>query len=185
MAADNPGANKPTDFQPVQVPQGDIGNVQPTDSRALYAEANDDGVYTDYHTTHRYETDNHRYMAGITRANGFKGGKAAFFQLAAPTTLLIVDWTLERRADAGDYPIWPTSDPQDGNTILLDKILEPAMLGLGSDGVTVIYRLSGTYVYGFLSTDLITYYHGRPPWMDQFVVSEVYTSKQKPKIITN
>ena len=135
------------------------------DDDTLFVADEQSGVYTDYEIINRYEKDLHRYMAGITSPGGFAGNSVAFFQLAAPTLLWICDWTAERW---GQMPHIPPSDPKDG-LILLDEMPEARMLQIAADGTTGVYRLSGTYVYGFLNpsdsvwTDVCI---GRPPWLE-------------------
>lgn len=188
MGAFNPGKNEDIVTQKGSAQIGgavaSVSNI--TDASAtVYANDNDEGIYTDYFTNHRYEYDRHIYNSALTSPNGYNGSKTATFRLGTETLLLIVDWSIERRADAGDYPIWPQSDPQNDNIILVDKHIECKHLDAMSDGKTVVYRISGTYVYCFKNPALVNMVHGRPVWMSKFVANEVYMTKQKPGIITS
>lgn len=145
-----------------------IGQVQFDDAAAKFIPNNNqEGVYTDYHVIHRYESDRHTYMAGITSPGGFQNSKAAFFRLAAPTLLWIADWTALR---FGDQPKAP--DPYNltnANWILLDVIPETKNIVVGPDGITPVYRISGVYVYGHKnpSDDVFDdVQYPRPPWLD-------------------
>lgn len=115
--------------------------------------------FTDYKVHGHYENDKHIYMMGVTSPSGYKGMSAAFVQLAQPTTLWIADWTA---CKTGEQPEIPDPDllvgfrtPGAGNLlgkwVLMDDHLEPAEIVVGPDGVTPLYRLSGTYVYGCTS----------------------------------
>ncbi len=110
-----------------------------------------DGTFTDYYIESRYEGDYHRYMAGVTSPGGFNGGTAAFFQLAAPTLLWIVEWTAakwEAQPEVPDPNIATASD-----WVLLDAWFTTAMLLPDGSGNKALYRISGTYVYGCVAPD--------------------------------
>ena len=146
------------------------------DPEALYTDSGpDQSIWTDYMINSRYEKDRHTYMIPIASPTGFANVGAAFCQLAKPTLLWIVDWTACRFNEQPDIPSpLLVTGLVTGNGalpdfwILLDEHYEPAMVTLGADGVTPLYRLSGTYVYGCtdpstVTTNDITF--PRPPWM--------------------
>lgn len=150
-----------------------VGQIAFDDSAGRFIpNQEDDGVFTDYAIIHRYENDGHVYMAGITSPGGFQGNKAAFFKLAANTLLWIADWTAMR---VGRQPTIPKpTDLADSNWVLLDRIPETVNVVFGPDGVTPVYRISGTYVYGHKnpSNDVFDdVRYGRPPWADTTGVS--------------
>jgi len=142
------------------------GVVTPDDQFAGYVtQPTPQTVFTDYVVNSRFEKDFHRYMLGMTTPTGFVRGTAAFVQLAAPTLLWVVDWTACRTAV---MPVIPSTVTYDRNWVLLDEHVEPSMLTLAPDGVTPVYRISGTYVYGHQNPNLLinrNVYYPRPPWM--------------------
>lgn len=141
----------------------EFGEVTPDETNALY-ETNETGIWTDYYVVNYYETDMHRYMMGVTSPSGFNGASVAFVQLAAETLLLVCDWTGEK---TGEPPAIPTSESANDNMILLDKHIESGMKELGAGGAEedIIYRISGTYVYGFKNPTEATMCFPQPPWM--------------------
>lgn len=146
--------------------------VAPTDANALYTDE-DTRITQDFYSIHRYEEDGGLYSTGITSAQGFAGNKAAIFQLAAPRTLLIIDWTIEMAVDNQDYTLWPDWEPSSTNYILADRHLEPTSMDMKADGESPVYRISGTYVYLVLNGDQVQWRHGRPPWMSTLVRRQV------------
>lgn len=139
-----------------------------------------DGVFTDYKIIHRIESDGQRFMMPVTSPDGFDGDAVAFVQLAGGTVLWIVDWTAEK---VNAQPSLPDPDLGDENVVLLDKHWEPTNLLLKPSGNgAIVYRISGTYVYGLKNPNLFKMYYSRPPWMAK-VPCEV-TAKFKKGIIT-
>lgn len=121
-----------------------IGTIS-EDSQSSKFREDSPGVWTDYRINNYYENDLHIYMLGVTSPDGFNGDTASFVQLTAPTLLWICDWTACR---FGVEPVRPNPNLKDGNWILLDKKYIPVMIVVGPDGVTPLYRISGTFVYG-------------------------------------
>lgn len=160
----------PMDNEDVEFQEGtgdaviEFGDVTPDDSSAIYV-ADEEGIWTDYYVVNRYETDKQIWMMPVTSPGGFNGTQVAFCQLAAETLLLICDWTGEK---TGGPPAIPKSEPTDENMILLDKHIEPSMKELGAGGAEadIIYRLSGTYVYGFKNPNSASQCFPMPPWME-------------------
>lgn len=136
---------------PQSIPEATItvGSVTATDSSALYAAtSNPTAIFTDYEVRNTYEGDNHVLMAGITSPNGFNGNSVSFFQMASPTLLWVADWTACR---FNQLPNIPNPIVTDTNWVLLDKHYELADIKLGPDGVSPLYRVTGTYIYGHLN----------------------------------
>lgn len=143
----------------------DVGPISFDDSSAKYQEVGGDGTFADYHVVNRYEKDRHTYMMGVTSPNGFRGASVAFVQLASPTLVWVADWTA---CKAGAKPNIPDPTPADGDWVLLDDWWEPHMVTVAPDGVTPIYRISGTYIYGKLnpqSSTIDDISFPRPPWL--------------------
>ena len=160
-----------------------IGNVQPDGTISKFV---NNGTYNDYQITNRYEKDGHIYMMGLTSPGGNPTtGTCAFVQTAIPTLLWISDWTACKWTD---QPEIPNPVPYKDNWVLLDEHIETAMMTIGPDGNTPIYRCTGTYVYGnkypraYLVSD-ITY--GRPPYIDDSIPRDMPTSKLTPNLINN
>lgn len=137
------------------------------------------GIFTDYYIVQRYEKDKQRWMMPVTSPDGFDGDSVAFVQLAGETLLRIVDWTAER---AGNAPPVPEPESQDSNLVLLDDHTEPAMLQKHPDG-TLVYRISGTYFYGFKNPSQAKREYGRPPWMSKDIECDVSDSQFEGGII--
>lgn len=126
-----------------------IDDILISDYDGKYVEQTDEqAIYTDYIINNRYESDKHIYGGGMTSPNGFNGATTALVQLDTPTLLWIADWTACRWQTP---PILPSIVPQDPNWVLLDEHYEPGMLVLAQDGVTALYRISGTYIYTHLN----------------------------------
>lgn len=141
-----------------------VGTVNQDDTSGLF-KAYSSRIYTDYLIRCKYEKDRKRYMLGLTSPNGFKGKSCAFVQLAAPTLLLIVDWT---GASLNEEPEVPDPDSMDSNWVLLDDFWEPNEPVLAADGISPLYRISGTYIYGKANPQSKTYMdvtYPRPPWL--------------------
>lgn len=119
--------------------------IPPTDNDSVYKDLPSDAPYVEALVMNRYEGDEHAYMLGVAKADGFNGQSAAFVQLCAPTILWIADWTVARW---GLRPNIPDPDQTLNNWVLLDKHYEPADLKVAANGQTPLYRISGTYVYG-------------------------------------
>lgn len=155
------GANPQVEQEQLQQVYVAIGNVTSDGPPGKWIDP-PDGIFTDYWVVNRYERDRQRWMLGVTSPEGFQGSQAAFVQLAADTLLLFSDWTVEKR---GSQPAYPQNEPADENLVLLDDHYEPAQLLLVPNGQTPVYRLSGTYVYGFKNPNQAQMTYPRPPWM--------------------
>jgi hypothetical protein len=142
-----------------------FGDVSIDSADALY-EVDDTGIWTDYYVVNHYEKDKQIWMLPVTSPSGFDGDSVSFVQLASQTLLLICDWTAEK---TGEAPTIPSEEPSDDNMVLLDAHKEPGMKELGAGGAEedIIYRLSGTYIYGFKNPDLASMCFPQPPWMQQ------------------
>lgn len=161
--------------QPIAPASINIGNVNINDTRAKY-QLRGNGIFSDYRIINRYEKDGRIYMAGITSPNGFNGDSTAFFEMASPTLLWICDWTAER---TGDKPLIPNPIIKDSNYVLMDFHIETDSLDLEGDGITLRWRISGTYVYGAKNQKTSLAWFGKPPWMDEspdrFVSAQQFT----------
>lgn len=99
---------------------------------------------TDYTIKHHYENDYHRFMMGVTAINN----GPAIVQLAGKTLLWVCDWTA---ASLGAHPVIPDSVPERiEKWVLLDECYVPVSVVAVTDGITPLYRISGTYIYGCL-----------------------------------
>lgn len=143
-----------------------IGQVIVSDNAAnIQDSTNGVGIYTDYKIMSRYEKDRHIYMIPLATPLGFRGQSAAFAQLAAPTLLWICDWTAARWKVKPEVPNPASRDP---NWVLLDDHWEPGQEVLGPDGTSVLYRISGCYIYGHKNPNAQTHRNinwTRPPWL--------------------
>lgn len=125
-----------------------------------------DGIYTDYQIVNRYEDDPNLFMGGVTSPGGFQGASVCFVQLAAPTLVWVCDWTACR---AGSKPKVPDPTPSDPDWVLLKKSPETPAEMLMPDGVSPLYRISGTYYYGHKDPQAASTFDRmsfpRPPWL--------------------
>lgn len=167
--ADNTTAQVQTDIPPV-IPTVTYGVIEDNENWTG-PDSSSGEVFADLMMMNRYEQDGHRYMLGVTSPNGFEGSSAAFCQLAAPTTLWICDWTV---AQYNTVPQIPDPFSVGSGWVLLDIHLEPAMQGLAPDGVSVLWRISGTYFFGNKSPGAMSNYNNsviaqanfpRPQWL--------------------
>lgn len=123
-------------------------------------------IWTDCTIRNRYEKDKHIYMMGVTSPGGFQGNSVAFAQMANPTLLRIVEWTVCRFNQLPDVP-----DPRSvgSNWILLDDNLETVAPEVAPDETSGLYRLSGYYVYGCINPAALTIQNAtipRKPYLD-------------------
>lgn len=154
--------------------------LQPEDD-ALYDESEiGDGIFTDYVIHNQYESDGQIYMMPVTSPGGFDGDSVAFVKLAGGTLLWICDWTAEK---IGAPPSIPNPDIDDPNLVLLDSHCQPAGLLKRPDD-SIIYRISGTFIYGYKNPSQAVFYYGRPPWMAKSVDCALSQSQFRDGIIT-
>lgn len=139
-------------------------------------------IWTDYIIKNRYEKDKHIYMMGVASPDGFSTGSSSkkntvsFVQLASQTQLLIVDWTCER---ANKKPTIPNPNIQDEDWVLMDEHIEPDMVDLDPDGITYIWRISGSYFYGCKnpgSNATQKTFFPKPPWLKEDATARTLTT---------
>ena len=124
------------------------------------------GIITDYEVRSRYYKDGSLFVMGCASPQGFRGVSAAFVQLAAPTLIWVADWTAQSSGERPPVPnpllflgrveLRTVGTSSGASWILLDEHYELAQIELEGDGVTPIFRLSGTYVYGCLNPNDVT-----------------------------
>jgi hypothetical protein len=127
-----------------------VGDLEIDDTLSKFSNEDEDGgvVTTDYEIRARYEHNRGIYACGLTSPKGFKNNTTAFVQIHVPVLIWYVDWTASM---TDKMPIPPKATPTGEfatNWVLMDDVYEPANVLLLPDGVTPVYRLSGTYVYG-------------------------------------
>ena len=147
-----------------------VGDIPITSADALYQSDGVAGIYTDYMVRNHYYFPQGNVMVGVTDTGGFQNMGSAFMCLENPQATWLADWTAEKRGSPPVIPTWKTDDP---NVVLLARWFDPDMLELMADGSSVVYRISGTYYYGFKDPDKARLYHGRPPWMQSSVSMRV------------
>jgi hypothetical protein len=145
-----------------------VSDITDFTNDAAYKEPADQGasVFTDYAVQTSFMSDPHTYMLGITSPDGFQGASVAFCQLAATTLLWTADWTASRYKTQPQIP-----DPNLGaaDWVFLGARMEPAMITVAADGLTPLYRISGTYLYGKknpssqMTSDFL---FPLPPWLE-------------------
>ncbi len=175
----NPDSNTQTN----KVGQITISSILPTDNNAEFIPQANSTCWTEFIVNNHYESDQHRYMLGISSPNGFQGASVAFCQLTAPTLLWVADWTACR---AGLVPNIPDPSLTDPEWVLLDKHFEPGTVTVVQDGITPLYRISGTYIYGHKNPSAAVYDQinfGRQPWIEDFATRQIYKSDLMDSLI--
>jgi hypothetical protein len=121
-----------------------------------------EGLYTIYQVRSSYQRNPHVYAAPVTKPNDPNVGNAdtVFVQLAPQTVIRVVEWLAERD---GDKPLIPDPDLPDTNAVFLGgSITLDEVIPVG-DGTVFRSRIAGTYVYGFIKTNLVGMKAGVPP----------------------
>lgn len=191
-----PGATTPGDpfgADNVPAPTQQIGGIltittgviAPDDLLAKYQQLSPDrSIFIEYLVQNRFESDKHIYQMPLSSPSGFNGASCAFVQLANPTLMLISDWTALKSLEVPEIP-----DSNIGSRwILLDEHYEPAMVILSADGVTPVYRISGTFFYGCVNPNPQTIQDiafGKAPWItdDPDIPRVVTSANQFPGLI--
>ncbi len=133
----------------LQVNVGPLSDVMPVGSNGKFTKTNEIGefvsaIWADYEISNRYEYHPNILMNGVTSPAPFQGASVSFVQIAAPTLLLVCDWTCARLAK---MPIAPSTTCPD-DWIFMWASPETAPVNVGPDAETPIYRISGVYVFG-------------------------------------
>lgn len=122
-----------------------VGEVNFTDTDArVVEEAQANSIIDDYTVFSHYEKDRRTYQIPLSSPGDIDGDTVAFVALSRTTLLWVVDWTVQSSRAKPKAP----AKSSNNRFIWLDEWLEPAQIGLGPDGETPVYRLSGTYFYG-------------------------------------
>jgi hypothetical protein len=119
----------------------DVDELNPVNNDAY-------SIWDDYEVHCTYDKNPHRYCMGTTDTTTSQPTNAAtvaFVQLSHPTLIWIADWTAARY---NSKPFIPSADIGGSEWILLDERIDPGMITLDADGITPLYRISGTYVFG-------------------------------------
>ena len=174
-----------------------IGPLLATDTEAKYRDQKASDVWNDYVITSRYEKDRHTYMMATAFNSDFSYSLSTVtgttntvqtpitaVQLASPSLLWIVDWTCSRYNEKPWIP-----NPSLANNfawVLLDEVFEPYQIQVAPDGVSPLWRISGTYVYGNMNPSAITIddlLFPMPPYLLDFVERNVPKKMLKHGII--
>jgi len=145
-----------------------------------------ESVWTDFEIHGHYEKDRHIYMMPVASPSQLSTHGTQFCQLAKPTLLWIADWTASKFNEQPEIPDPELLDPPLGNWVLMDDWYEPVSLSLAPDGITPLYRISGTYVYGCVNPAAIAVndiIFGRPPWMLDVYDRTMPAAKLQPDLI--
>lgn len=151
-------------------PSSPVRDLFTVTNDSIYANITD-GVNIDCVINNHYQKNRQIYMLPIASPLGFLGNSTAFVQLAAPTLLWICDWTVAKK---GIQPTVPSPLPLDPNWVLLSDWWQPHNLDTGgTDGETLLFRVSGTYIYGHVNPALLTSQNivfPLAPWLDGSVI---------------
>lgn len=161
-----------------------VGEIEVAEDNKYVDDGDAQTIYTDYEIHNRYEFDPHRYMLGLTSPGGFAGASVGFVQLASPTLLWVADWTASRTKNKPKIPPTEVDDP---DWVFLGAIPELADTTIAPDGVTPVYRISGTYVYGHKSPSDDVYNNAvfpRPAWSQDVYVREITNEDKEGGLIT-
>lgn len=138
--------------------------VLPDSAAVLYANDASPGVYTDYRIDSRYRVKTHKMQLSTSVANNNTG--SVIVQLGNPISQRVVTWTAEK---IGDTPLVPTPASLDPNAVIMDWEISPCEKVVGSDGVSIVHRISGAYTYAFRDNSQVVVKGGVPPWVDPSV----------------
>lgn len=167
----------------VDVVDADVSFVDfATDTSAVYNVSNNESSATweDYYIRNDYIKNGNIYVMGNTAQNpsALSQSSVSFVQLAKPILIWVCDWTVER---SQIKPTIPDPASQDPNWVLLDEVLQPEAIDVNADGVSPIYRISGTYYYGHINPDSKTINninYPRFPWYDSGTFSQTIDPDQ-------
>lgn len=76
----------------------------------------------------------------------YNASSASYVNLYAAVTRRIVEWSAER---VGGPPVIPAYQSSDPNQVLLDKEFSPLDPQVLPDGNSIVYTISGTYIFGY------------------------------------
>jgi hypothetical protein len=180
-------ANAPNPIPPT-IPQRQVTitvePISPTSQDAKYNESNIDkfAVWTDYAIENHYIDDQGIFVMPVTSPGGFQSASVGFVQINAPTLLWVCDWTACR---FNVQPDIPSKTPSDSNWVFLHATPVTRNLVIAGDGVTPLYRITGTYVYAHKNPtsdvfDKVQY--PRPPWLEDVFNRTEPKDKQKKGI---
>lgn len=158
----------PEEEIPVTIAVGGVSlTADDEDAKFVQDQPTPFSIFTETVLNNRYYSDPGRFMLGVNSPAGFEGDTVAFVQLRAPTLLWMCDWTTERWDTQPDVP-----DPAqlaDSNWVLLGMTPETRNVAVGPDGISALYRISGTYFYGHRRPNANPFAHvayGLPPWLE-------------------
>lgn len=137
------------------------------------------GIYSYYKIMLRYEEDNNQAVLTEQKESGL----THFIPLSGQTLRLIAEWSAER---AGEPPQLPPKKPgsSDTNTVYLRGAWDPCTLDLAEDGVTLLYRTSGRYEYGFKDPSKVNTGAAVPPWLAELMgLDPLVTITDGPEVI--
>lgn len=159
-----------------------IGEIDFDDELGKYQDA-EIGVWTDYKTSCSYQNDRQTWMLPVASPSGFTGSSVGFCKLASPTLTLLVNWTA---CKFGTQPKVPDNTLDNANWVFLSSVVNPAMVTVGPDGVTPLYRVTGMYVYGLKnpSSGILTdVSFPKPPWLDDSIDRSMPAAKLEKGLI--
>lgn len=96
-------------------------------------------------------------------------GVTRFVPLSAPSRTCVVEWSAER---AGEPPVAPLYDVTDPNVRKLGRTVEPGPTETDDTGVTLVYRASGRYRFGFRVPQVQPLGISLPPWLNELMFGD-------------
>lgn len=141
------------------------------------------GAYASYTITVVYDSPENRIgvteMAPPVAAVGTPGetgyqparGVTRYIPLSAPSMGCTVEWSAERAGEPPQIPPYTVSDP---NVVPLGVTVNPGPVETDDTGVTLVYRASGRYRYGFRSLLGATIGLYLPPWLNELMFGPTY-----------
>jgi hypothetical protein len=101
-------------------------------------------AYGDFQCWNQFDSGRLTFAGSNTSPTAFGGAVTSVVRLGAPRVIWTCEWTACRMGAEPDVPD-PESPP--AGWTLLDANLTNAAAGIGPDGVSPIYRVSGVYSY--------------------------------------
>lgn len=120
------------------------------------------GIYNDYFIRSYYR-DRENIVASPNSTPSGGPEKTSICQWANPMTDLVVEWTANQ---VGDWPKVPSKESEDDNLVLIEAQVWPEAPGIQGDMTTLVYSISGQYVYAVIEQDELQMQSGIVPWMD-------------------
>ncbi len=120
---------------------------------------------------------------GLPGETGYRPvrGDTFFCPVSSPTLGCVVEWSAERTGDPPAVPPFRVADP---NVCPLTFTIEPGPTETDDTGVTLVYRASGRYRYGFRVPQAVTFGISLPPFLNELMFGPSVPLVFGPQVLT-